>query len=384
MKKPETAFIGLGSNLENRLQLLQLSIFALARQIGPVTDISNVYETDAEGFEGPSFLNAVVRVTTTLNPYKVLDALLDIERSLGRIRNAPNAGYQSRKIDLDLLLFGTTFMDNEGLSLPHPRLHLRAFVLAPICDLTPDGLHPILGLTYSQLLENLKIALPKPVAAKLYISRRVLYQTKIRLLTVEGNIGAGKTTLAQMIASEFNAKLILERFADNPFLPKFYEDKTRYAFALEMSFLADRYQQFTEDTSQFDLFKTFMVSDYDIYKSLIFSKITLTKEEFDLYRKMFFLMYKEVQKPDVYLYLHRDTSQLLFHIKKRGRGYEQNIKPDYLETINKGYMDFIKTKQYTKTVILNAGNLDFVANEKDLETVFSEIDKVLLPDFSSI
>ena len=181
-----------------------------------------------------------------------------------------------------------------------------------------------------------------------------------------------------MISEDFNAKLVLERFADNPFLPKFYEDQSRYAFPLEMSFLADRYQQFMDDTSQFDLFKNFMVSDYDIFKSLIFAKVTLQNEEFNLYRKVFNFMYKEVKKPDIYLYLYQNTERLLANIKKRGRDYEQNIDPAYLERINRGYMDFIKGHPSQNSVILDMENLDFVNNPADYEFILQRLEDNML------
>lgn len=139
--------------------------------------------------------------------------------------------------------------------------------------------------------------------------------SKYNYIAIEGNIGAGKTSLAHKIALDFNAKLVLERFADNPFLPKFYEDNARYAFPLEMSFLADRYQQISDDLSQFELFKDFIVSDYDVFKSLIFAKVTLLPEEFTLYRKLFHIMYKDMVKPDLYIYLYQNTERLLRNIK---------------------------------------------------------------------
>ena len=197
-------------------------------------------------------------------------------------------------------------------------------------------------------------------------------------MAIEGNIGAGKTTLATKISNDFNAKLILERFAENPFLPSFYEDQARYAFPLEMSFLADRYQQFTEDTNQLDLFKSFMVSDYDIYKSLIFAKVTLQQNEFELYRKVFNFMYKEVKKPRIYVYLYQTTERLLEQIKKRGRDYEQNIELSYLERINRGYFDFLKTYPKENQLVIDVSELDFVSHNIDYETVLTKIEDFAL------
>ena len=179
--------------------------------------------------------------------------------------------------------------------------------------------------------------------------------------------------MAHLISNDFNGKLILERFADNPFLPKFYVEPQRYAFTLEMSFLADRYQQISDDLSQLDLFKDFMVSDYDIYKSLIFSKITLPEDEFRLYRKLFYLMYKDITKPDLYVYLYQNTERLQDNIKKRGRDYEQNIENDYLDKINSGYLEFLKNQTELNVKIIDISNRDFMENRADYLWVLQEI-----------
>jgi deoxyadenosine/deoxycytidine kinase len=142
-----------------------------------------------------------------------------------------------------------------------------------------------------------------------------MHLEQFNYIAIEGNIGAGKTTLTTKIAEDFNAKTVLERFADNPFLPKFYEDQARYAFPLEMSFLADRYQQIADDLAQFDLFKDFIIADYHIFKSLIFAKVTLTEDEYRLYRKLFEIIYKEMPKPDLYVYLYQNTDRLLENIE---------------------------------------------------------------------
>ena len=193
------------------------------------------------------------------------------------------------------------------------------------------------------------------------------------LLNIEGNIGAGKTSLAKKISIDFNSKLILERFADNPFLPKFYEDPDRYAFTLEMSFLAERYQQITDDLSQLNIFNDSIVSDYDIFKSLIFSKITLSEDEFALYRKLFFSMYKDILKPDLYIYLNQNIDRLKENIKKRGRDYEQNIDSKYLKNINSGYLDFHKTQTDLNIKIIDINNMDFVNNRIDYLSILKSI-----------
>ena len=192
-------------------------------------------------------------------------------------------------------------------------------------------------------------------------------------IAIEGNIGAGKTTLTTKIAEDFNAKTVLERFADNPFLPKFYEDQNRYAFPLEMSFLADRYQQIADDLAQFDLFKDFIIADYHIFKSLIFAKVTLTDDEYRLYRKLFEIIYKEMPKPDLYIYLYQNTARLLENIKQRGRNYEQEIPAEYLDKINRGYLDYIKSQTDLNVLVIDVSDRDFVKNQEDYAFVLEEI-----------
>ncbi len=205
------------------------------------------------------------------------------------------------------------------------------------------------------------------------LKRPISLEERYNYIAIEGNIGAGKTSLSHLISDDFNAKIILERFADNPFLPQFYKDQERYAFPLEMSFLADRYQQLTEDLSQYDLFKNFIVSDYYIFKSLIFAQVTLQPEEFRLYRRMFDLMYKEIRKPDLYIFLYQNTERLLEQIKTRGREYEQNIEASYLQKIHEGYSNFIHTEKNLNTLIIDVSELDFVKNPEDYQVVIERI-----------
>ena len=372
MKDSTTVYFSLGSNLGKRLFHLQKAVIMLGDLLGPVSAISPVYETPAWGFEGEPFFNACIAVETAKSPEEVLKTIVHIESLLGRIRGQ-ESGYVSRTIDIDIVYYGSQVVNTETLSIPHPRLEKRRFVLKPLADIAPQFYHPVLNKDTRNLLQQCKdtTALVK-TNHTLYPNREEFF-SQLHLLAIEGNIGVGKTTLAKKISEEFNAKLVLERFADNPFLPKFYADKSRYAFPLEMSFLADRYQQFTDDTQQFDLFKKFMVSDYDIFKSLIFAKVTLGAEEYALYRKLFNYMYKEVKKPDLYVYLHQDTQRLLENIRKRGRDYEQQIAAQYLEEINMGYVEFLKTIPDSNRLVIDVTNLDFVDRRTDYERVLDSL-----------
>jgi 2-amino-4-hydroxy-6-hydroxymethyldihydropteridine diphosphokinase len=372
MDELKKVYISIGSNLGNKLQNLQDAIFMLGREVGDILTISKVYQSASWGFEADDFLNACLELDTHYSPQIVLKQLLSIEKKMGRER-FKESGYESRKIDIDLLYYENIVLNSDELTIPHPKLQERKFVLLPLADIAPQFYHPTLKKDGRNLLQECQDE-NKPVKTnyKLYKTKTELF-SNLNFIAIEGNIGAGKTTLAKKIAEDHNGKLVLERFADNPFLPKFYEDQGRYAFPLEMSFLADRYQQFTDDTSQFDLFKNFMVSDYDIYKSLIFAQVTLQKDEFKLYRKLFNLMYREVRKPNIYVYLYQSTNRLLENIKKRGRVYEQGIDSDYLNRINKGYFDFFKSYPEQNTLIIDVGELDFVTRNEDYDIVIDTI-----------
>jgi len=366
-------YISLGSNLGDKFLNLQLAVNAIFENVGSVVKISPVYETASWGFASEDFLNAVLQVKTTFSAEEVLRILLDIETKLGRIRNEEK-GYQARTIDLDILFYGSEIIDTNKLQVPHPELHKRRFVLQPLADLALTLFHPKLNTTISELSQNCEDAIAVEKIQRWLKNPQAEYTiSTYNFIAIEGNIGAGKTTLATKIAEDFNAKLVLERFADNPFLPKFYEDQSRFAFPLEMSFLADRYQQVHDDLGQLDLFKDFIVADYDIYKSLIFAKVTLQEEEYKLYRRLFELMYKDTQRPELYIFLFQSTEKLLENIKKRGRDYEQSITPQYLESLQKGYLDFIKTKAENKIKIIDITHMDFLENRKDYLEILRQI-----------
>lgn len=371
MRIVRTTYLSLGSNQGNRLENLQNAVNRISQKIGQIKKISSIYQTKSWGFEGDDFYNICMEVSTNLNPEKLITTVLQIESQLGRIRNNSN-NYCSRLIDIDILLFDDEVIFYNNLKVPHPKMLERKFVLAPLAEIAPKAIHPIAKKPILFCLQNVtdSEAIEK-IALK--INRPISLVEKYNYIAIEGNIGSGKTSLAKKLGDDFNAKLVLERFADNPFLPKFYEDKERYAFPLEMSFLADRYHQLTDDLAQFDLFKNFIVSDYFIFKSLIFAQITLPKEEYNLYRKMFDIMYKEIAKPDIYIYLYQSTDRLLANIKRRGRAYEQNIQPDYLDKIHQGYSNFIKTKEQLNTLVIDVSEMDFVNNEIDYQQIIKKI-----------
>jgi deoxyguanosine kinase len=194
-------------------------------------------------------------------------------------------------------------------------------------------------------------------------------------IAVEGNIGAGKTTLTNMLSEHYNSKLILEEFADNPFLPKFYEEPEKNAFPLELFFLAERYHQLKNHFAGPDLFSQRTISDYFIGKSLIFAKTNLGADELRLFRNLYDIMFTNLPRPDLLIYLHLDLETLQANIRKRGRSYEQSIQLDYLEKVQKGYLDFLKQQKGLRTLVISTRTIDFVANKQHFDRILTVIER---------
>ncbi|AUC86065.1 2-amino-4-hydroxy-6-hydroxymethyldihydropteridine diphosphokinase [Polaribacter sp. ALD11] len=371
MKIQHITYLSLGTNQGHKLDNLQNAVNLIDGKIGAIQKISSIYKTAAWGFNGNDFYNICIKVSTSLPSDALINLLLSIEKELGRERTNKE-GYQNRNIDIDILLFDDEIILSKALIVPHSKMLERKFVMIPLVEIAANVIHPIEKKLLNICLQNCNDS-SEIFKIDALLTRPIPITEKYNYIAIEGNIGAGKTSLAKMMSDEFNAKLVLERFADNPFLPKFYEDKERYAFPLEMSFLADRYQQLSDDLAQFDLFKNFIISDYYIFKSLIFAQVTLSKDEYLLYRKMFNLIYKEITKPDLYVYLYQNTERLLENIKKRGRIYEQNIEPEYLKKIHDGYKSFIKTQKNLNLLIIDVSEIDFVNNTIDYDFIMDKI-----------
>ena len=193
-------------------------------------------------------------------------------------------------------------------------------------------------------------------------------------ITIEGNIGAGKTTLAHMLSRHYNARLVLEEFADNPFLPKFYENPNLYAFPLELFFMAERYKQMKDLLQQKDMFQSLTISDYLFTKCLLFAKVNLPDDEFRLYQRLFEIIHQQLIQPDILIYLHAPVTKLQANIKKRNRSYEQNIGDEYLFNIQETYTHYIK-QHNIKTLFIDSSNADFLGNEKHLKVIIDALDK---------
>lgn len=205
-----------------------------------------------------------------------------------------------------------------------------------------------------------------------------MIRMKYHFITVEGNIGAGKTTLSHLLAKHYSARLILEEFADNPFLPKFYENPSQYAFPLELFFLAERYKQLKDLIQQQDLFHSVTISDYLFTKCLLFARVNLPDDEYRLYHRLFEIIHQQLLKPDLLIYLHAPVKKLQQNIKKRNRSYELNIPDEYLLSIQETYEAYIKQPQMV-TLIIDTENADFLGNEAHLKVVTDALEKEYEP-----
>ena len=366
--------VSIGSNIGDRLENIQSSLDLIHSRIASLTGISCIYESESIGFDGDDFYNICASFFSNISPHIVMQQLLEIEKTLGRNRS-DETKYISRIIDIDILLIEDLVIDSEELKVPHPEMCNRRFVMEPLIEIDPNLIHPVSKVSLkeiyeafdqSQKIQKKDLVLNNPV--------NLLSIRNYNYIAIEGNIGSGKTSLSKQISADFNTKLMLERYIDNPFLAKFYENPRDFAFKLEMSFLADRYQQTNEDLSQLNFFNKNIISDYDIHKSLIFSKINLNSDEFNLYRKLFYSLYKSIVKPDLIIFLNQTIENLKGNIKKRGRDYEASISDEYLISINKSYSEFFKSRPDLNVKFIDVSEIDFVKNRLDYLSIINQID----------
>lgn len=203
-------------------------------------------------------------------------------------------------------------------------------------------------------------------------------------VVIEGNIGSGKTTLSKKLAEHWGSRIMLEEFKENPFLPKFYENPEQHSFALELSFLAERYHQKRDELNKTDLFKPGIVCDYSFAKSLVFSRINLDQDEFELYQNLFHIIHDRLPKPDLLVFLYCSPEKSLSQIQKRGRAYEQEISAEYLASINKGYLEFFKQQVGYPIIVLNTNELDFVQSEQDFMKIVRSLEAPYSPGLQII
>ena len=367
-------FLSLGSNLGNRAQYLQHALFLLHREVGKVVRVSPLYESPAWGFSSEPFYNICAELHTDLPLEVLLPKLHAIEARLGRVRTSqPSEGYKARTLDIDILYYNDKVAQTDTLCVPHPQLAQRRFVLQPLADIAPDFVDPIKGQTISQLLQVCPDISALTVVKQDFTLPMNKANTPYHYITVEGNIGAGKTSLATRLAGDLSGRLLLEEFASNPFLEDFYKQPQRYALATELSFLKDRYKQLQHTLAQNE--SSLLVADYAFSKSLIFAMETLPKKEYALYEELFYLLFERMIKPDLYIYLHQNTDMLLKNIQKRGRSFETPISKAYLERIEQSYLSFLEHNSSLNTLFIDVSYMDFVNNEDDYQFITALITK---------
>lgn len=368
-------YLSLGSNLGDKINNLQTTINLIDSKVGDVLLISSVYQTKAEGFVGEDFLNCCVSLRTSMEPKILIKELINIESQNGRLRSNRNI-YESRSIDIDILFYEDKIINQHNLTIPHPRMNERNFVIKPLLDIAKSKIHPVLNRTISEIdldlgdTEIIKINddLVVPVIEKL---------KSIKNIVIEGNIGVGKTCLSEKLSKDLNKELILEGYMDNPFLEKYYENPDRYALNVELTFLTDRCRQLSDFNNQISLFSSGLVSDYDIFKSLVFAGISLKEIEYNLFRKIFTYMTKDLFKSNLIIYLLQSTEQLLENIKKRGRGFEKKIDKKYLDKINQGYLNYLKNNSDLNIIYVDVSDLDFVESKTDYFELLYRVKKKL-------
>lgn len=375
-------YLSLGSNLGDKIKNLQSAINLIDTNIGDVLSISNVYQTKSEGFKGDDFFNCCICIVTNLSPNFLLVKILEIELIEGRIRSSSN-GYESRLIDIDILLYEDRIINENNLSIPHPRMHLRNFVLYPLSEIANSKIHPKCNDTIGNLLNKLESTeilkcdkeLMLPVLSKLQLFKNIV---------IEGNIGVGKTSLSKRLSNDLNKELIIEGFMDNPFLEKYYNNPERYALNVELTFLTDRCRQLNNFNNQMNFFSSGIIADYDIFKSLVFAGVSLNEIDFNLFRNIFYFMTKDLFKSDLVIYLIQSSDQLLKNISKRGRSFEKTISRNYLDKINTAYLKHIKTNSDLNVVYIDVSDLDFVESDQDYMKLLFRIKNTLTKSFKEL
>lgn len=332
------AFLSLGGNLDDRLEIINAATEAVGK-IGTLLKTSAIYETAAWGsLSEKKYLNRVVKILTPLNAEELLAQILRIEEQAGRKRKGHQ--YSDRILDIDILFFNDETIETKNLTVPHPRLHLRKFILVPLCDIDKKFKHPVLQKSAKTLLSKCRDELSVTEFEQ---------NTKLRYICIEGNIGSGKSTLAKALSKTWGALFVPEIFEQNHLLQLFYSDPRPYAFSMENAFLVNRFQQITDLVVPS---KKLVISDYTFFKGLYYAKMNLPENEYKIYKKHYKTLLDLLPPPDLIIYLDTSTENLLENIEKRGRSYEQKIKPTYLTKLERNYKSNLLKSKTIKTLVI--------------------------------
>ena len=362
-----TIYLSIGSNLKNRFTFLKKSINLIEKKISKIYLISKIYESDSWGYKSNKYLNLCVCIKSKLEPRKILKAINLIEKSLGgNERNYKgNDQYGDRTIDIDILFYGNKIINERSLKIPHPKIEKRRFVLKPLNDIAPNFKHPITKTKVFNLLNNCSDNLPV-----IYYKKKI-FKEKFKFIAIEGNIGSGKTSLSNMLSKEINYKKLLEDFFKNKYLKKFYENKSKYALDLELSFSKQRFKIFNKINLNY--YQENFISDYSIYKSLIFSRINLDSKKLKSFELDFEKKNLSIIKPDLIIYLDQKIENLIMNIKKRNRDFEKSISKEYLYGIKKSYQNFLDNNSDINIIKIDNSELDFVNNKDDFKKILDTI-----------
>ncbi len=355
MTEPTLTYIGLGSNLGNREDYINNALKMLAEVSNvEVARVSELIETTplAQANQ-PEYLNAVAELRTALSPEDLHKTLLNIETALGRIRQEK---WSSRTIDLDILLYGSGVIDSPHLTIPHPQMHLRSFVLRGLCQLDANLLHPVMNESVCELANRLN--------GRDFVQNPHLPQ----LVSIAGVIGVGKTTLAKKLSARLNCQMLPEPYDTNPFMPDVYAGKKELALDSQLYFLTSRVEQLNHNTLKKG---QIYISDYIFDKELIYSSQTLTPEQLALYEKIYQPSNRKVTLPVLVIYLVDSLQNCLGRIHKRNRPYEQKIEPRFLENLDAGYEQLLKhwktcpviRKQVPELDYTEDANIDHLTNQ---------------------
>ncbi len=356
MGKITTAYIGLGSNLGSREESIKSALTMLAEADNTtVTRVSKLIETAPLGDAGqPEYLNGVAEVKTSLSAAALHKMLIDIETSLDRVRGKK---WAPRIIDLDLLLFGGEIINSPHLTVPHPQMHLRSFVLNGLCELNGEMLHPLLKESMNKL------------AIRLGGGSFMLNSALPQLVSVAGIIGVGKTTLTKKLSNLLDCKLILEPYDANPFLPDVYAGKKELALDSQLFFLTGRIEQLNHNTLSAG---HIAVSDYIFYKELIYADLTLTAEQLKLYKRIYQPLASKITEPVLVIYLQDSPQNCLERIHRRNRPYEQKIKPQFLEALSRGYDRLFADWKASPLIMLSISDFNYM-DDANVERLANQI-----------
>lgn len=342
MAASATAYLGVGSNLGDRSTRIKNALAALDNR--PDTKLlrsSRIVQTrPLAGLQQPDYLNTVVEVQTTLDPSALLQALKQIEKSLGR---APSGRWQPRTIDLDILLYEDRIINTPELTIPHPQMHLRSFVLTGLCELVEELIHPVLQQPVSQLAARLN-------GADFYLNPQIP-----QLFCIAGVIGVGKTTLAKALAEALPCELLLEAYDTNPFLAHVYAGQKQLALDCQLYFLMSRIEQL--HPNRLSSGKA-VVADYVFDKELIYARRLLDECQYSLYRKIYDVMLAGPAEPVLAIYLHDLPENCLARIRSRSRPYETDIQPDFLRRLSEDYDKLFAEWRRCPLIRLDARSFD--------------------------